>query len=230
LIPNYANIETLRDRSNLLSKKLSQKILIQVEGSTCSGKTTFLNDIKQIIESMAIDCVLIEESASKIIEKNPLIFNDICNHGQNSKIWKNAKTELQQMIVLDQVVQLEKLSTSKIDLALMDRGGASSAFFMDSLVSSEHFKEYEETCRNMSNSAKLVLLLSPLGFLETANFRYQKKYSELTTEYQGIKKYIEKWGIKFTEIHNNERLVRNKIGVAIILYLLNQHGLPNSAP
>jgi hypothetical protein len=201
---------------------ISKKILVQVEGASCSGKSTFAREVKDILNSHRINSAIIEEAACKIFRQNKVLYKQFCSFSPNSKKWKQAKKTFQYEILSEQLSQLMTLPKEGSTVFLMDRGGASTAFHTLPLLSTLNKLNFEEECREITTAASIVFLLSPLGFLETDFHRYQVTYKEVLDESAGIKYFLDKWNIDYIEICTTLRNQRYNIAFNHIVSTLKK--------
>jgi len=231
---NYSNFNALDLREiRELGFKIKRKVLILVEGPTCSGKTTFILDVHNILKEKGITTRIIEEAATKIFKEEPLLLEKLVNFPLKSSRWKAAKLELQKKILFCQLKDLAEFAQdSNSQIALMDRGGASTAYHTLSYLREKEKKLVEEICREITKISKGIIVLSPLGFLKKSSLRYQNSLEDIKAEEKGIKYYLNKWKINYLELISIDRNVRIKSGVEYILKVISssrkQHkGLKN---
>ena len=204
-----------------IADKISKKVLIQVEGATCSGKTSFVADAYAMLRQRKIDAMIIEEAATQILTEDSILFEQLVACPKESEQWKKCKLKLQQKVLSHQVRSLERLAENDTQiLALMDRGGASTAYHTVPLLSEADKKVVERICRETARMSSQIVLLSPIGFLHRDSPRYQKNLDEIRVEYRGIKRYLNKWGLNYIEIPSIKKNARLNIGLRHILPLL----------
>ena len=205
-----------------IAHKISEKVLVQVEGATCSGKSSFVSDIWTKLKQRGIDAMVIEEAATKVLIENDSLLEQLVARPHKSKQWKKSKMELQQKILSHQIESLERFAENDAyAVALMDRGGASTAYHTIPLLSCKDKSMIEEICREMGKMSSQIILLSPLGSLHRNSPRYQKTLEEIKLEHIGIKHFINRWRLNCFEITLLERSARVRIGIKCILALLN---------
>lgn len=214
------NFETvLRDLAQVNLKKAG-KILISVEGATCSGKTTFVLNMYSVLKSMRVPIKVIPEAASEIFKKQPLLLKKL-NGNPSSPSWVTAKVKLQKHILQYQSqAVLEFAADNRYKVAIMDRAGASTAYHTLPYVKEDKFI-IEQICKEITKLSKIVILLCPLGFLEKGMFRYQKSIEEIEKEAMGIKRYLDQWGISYLELKFKNKKSRENEGLKFILNNLN---------
>jgi thymidylate kinase len=206
-----------------IAYKLSGKILVQVEGATCSGKSSFVSDIYAALKREGINVMFIEEAAKKILTENISLLEQLLNCPAKSNQWKKSKIELQQKVLFHQLDSLEQFAENGVyKVALMDRGGASTAYHSIPLLSSKEKGWMEEICREMGKMSSQIILLSPLGFIDKDSPRYQKTLEEIRAEYGGIKHFLNSWELDYLEISSVRRDTRVKKGMKCIFNLLNK--------
>jgi hypothetical protein len=201
---------------------MAKRILLQVEGGTCSGKSTFVKDIGHILNSCGIPSKVVDESARKVFNENPTLFGQLCSLPPDSRGWKQAKKESQLRILSEQISELHKLSYEGSFVSIMDRGGASTAFHGITVLSDLVKPSFEDACKKITKAAHLIFLLPQLGFLYVNSNRYQTMYEDTMSESNGIKWYLDRWKISYVEILPTDRFLRNIIGVYHILKLLQK--------
>jgi thymidylate kinase len=215
------DIQRLRN----IAHKVSGKILVQVEGATCSGKSSFVSDISATLKKKGIEAMIIEEAAEKILTENVDLYEQLITNSNTSEQWKKSKIELQQKVLRHQLENLEQFAENDLySLALMDRGGASTAYHTIPLISGKDKILIERTCREIAKMSNLITFLHPLVFLDKNSVRYQKTLREIRAEYKGIKHYLDRWRLGYLEIASFERKARARIGIKQILALLNDIG------
>ena len=208
-----------------IMNKVSEKVLIQVEGATCSGKTSFVSDLCTMLKQKGIDTMIIEEAATKVLIENKILLEQLVAYPNMSKQWKKSKIELQQKILSHQIESLEQFAENNAHtIAIMDRGGASTAYHTIPLLSGNDKSLIERICREIAKMSSQITLLSPLGFLHKNSPRYQETPEETKTEYKGIKNYLNRWRLSYLEIAPVERNARLRIGIKCIHALLNGMG------
>lgn len=209
--------------------EVSKKNLLQIEGSTLSGKTTFISDLNKKLRQKKLVVLIIEEAAAQVLRKNQQLFRQLVMCDRRSKDWKKAKTTLQQEVLITQVESLEYYAENdNFDIALMDRGGASTAYHMLPFIPDERKVLVEDICKELSKIARLTLFLSPIISLNNYEpsrcngaLRYQKTFREINLEYKGIKFYLNKWKLNFIEISSFRRRARIEAGLRCIFDLLD---------
>ncbi len=205
-----------------MASKISEKVLVQVEGGTSSGKSSFVSDVCKVSKRKGIDVMIIEEAATKILRDNNILLQKLVTHPAKSSQWKKAKIELQQKVLSHQIERLEWFAENNgHTLALMDRGGASTAYHTIPLLSGKDKILVEEICREIGKMSSQIVLLSPLGFLDRNSPRYQKTLEEIRDEYTGVKRYLNRWKLNYHCITSIRRTTRVRIGIRLILSLLN---------
>jgi len=203
-------------------RKVSEKVLVQVEGPTCSGKSSFVLDICATLKRKGIDVMVIEEAATEVLRKTYNLLEQLITHSSNSNQWRKAKIELQQRVLSEQIEGLERFAENdEYMVALMDRGGASTAYHTIPLLSDVEKEFIEGICREIGKMSSRIILLSPLGFLDGDSHRYQKTFEEIEAEDRGIKYYLDRWKLNYLEIPSVRRAIRVRIGIRHILDLLN---------
>lgn len=205
-----------------IASKVSEKVLIQVEGATCSGKTAFVSEVRTMLKRREIDVMIIEEAATKVLIENNTLLEQLTAYPNKSKQWKKSKIELQQKVLSHQIESLEQFAENDAyTVALMDRGGASTACHTISLLLGKDQRLTERICREIAKMSSQIILLSPLGFIHRNSPRYQKTLDEIEVEYRGIKHYLNRWSLNYLEIASVERSARLNIGIKCIVALLN---------
>jgi len=219
LIFSIFNIEKVYE----IAGKVSEKVLIQVEGATCSGKSSFVLDVYTVLKPKGTSLTIIEEAARKVLEeKNNAFFEQLNAYPRNSRQWKKSKIELQQKVLSHQIASLKRFAeNNEYTMALMDRGGASTAYHTIPFLSGKCKSLIEEICREIAKMSSKIILLSPLGFLDGDCLRYQKTLKEIEAEHQGIKHYLTRWKLDYLEIPTVKKAERTRIGIRYILDLPN---------
>lgn len=165
--------------------------------------------------------MIIEEAATEVLKKDNTLFKQLVTYPNESAEWKKCKLELQQKVISHQIESLERFARDDTHtLALMDRGGASTAFHTVPLLSGEDKRIVERICRETASISSQTILLSPVGFLPKDSLRYQKNLDEIRVEYRGIKRYLNKWGVDYIGIASIEKNARLNVGLKHILHLL----------
>lgn len=206
-----------------IAGKVSEKILIQVEGSTCSGKTSFVLDSYATLVRQGVDVLIIEEAAAKILREHNNLLEQLSTPSQKSKHWREAKIELQQRVLSEQIECLEQFAENdQYRVAIMDRGGASTAYHTIPFFSNMEKDFIERICKELAKMGSQILFLSPLGFLDKDSPRYQNTVEEIELEDIGIKYYLDRWSLKYIEITSYPRKIRVNIGVKHILDYLKR--------
>jgi thymidylate kinase len=212
-----------------IGDKLSEKFLVEVEGATCSGKSSFVSDICATLKQRGIRVMVVEEAATKVLMENDNLLEQLLIHPAKSNQWKKSKIRLQQRVLSHQIESLEQFAENDAcNIALMDRGGASTAYHTISLLSGKEKDFSEEICKEIGKMSSQILLLSPLGFLDKNSLRYQKTLEEIKLEYDGIKNYLDKWKLDYLEIPSLSKIIRRRIGIRCILNLLNKKEIHES--
>ncbi len=178
------------------SKALANRRLVQVEGATCSGKSTFVANTRSEFRKKGLNVMVIEEAASKILNENQNLMNQL-EHPANYSCWRKAKKKLQQKVLNLQISSLENFTKSNYEFAVMDRGGASTAYHTVPFLPAGERDLGERICKELSRISSQVILLPELGFFEKTPFRYQKNPQEIKEEFVGIKFYLDRWKIKY---------------------------------
>jgi len=210
------------ERIRKIASKFSEKILIQVEGATCSGKSSFVSDVCTMLKQKGINVMIIEEAATKVFMGSQILLEHLIAYPSESKQWKKSKIELQQKVLFHQMNGLEWfVENNTYKVALMDRGGASTAYHTIPLLSGKEKNLVEEICREVGKMSSQIILLSPLGFLSKNSPRYQKTLEEIEMEYKGIKHFLGSWKLNYFEIASTRRDIRMKKGIKCIFSLLN---------
>lgn len=205
-----------------IARKISEKVLVQVEGATCSGKSSFISGIWTKLKQRGIDSMVIEEAAAKVLTENDSLLEQLAARPHKSKQWIKSKMELQQRVLSHQVESLERFAENDAyTVALMDRGGASTAYHTIPLLSCKDKSVVEKMCKEMARMSSQIILLSPLGFLHRDSPRYQKTLEEIELEHIGIKHVIKRWSLNCFEIPSLERSARVGIGIKCVFALLN---------
>lgn len=205
-----------------IAGKVSEKVLIQIEGATCSGKTSFVSDVCTMLKRRGIDVMIIEEAATKVLIENNILLEELVAYPNKSKQWKKSKIKLQQKVLSHQIESLERFGENdSYTVALMDRGGASTAYHTIFLLLGKDKSLIERVCKEMAKMSSQIMLLSPLGFLHKNSPRYQKTLDEIEEEYRGIKDYLNRWRLNYLEIAPVERSARLNIGIKCIIAFLN---------
>ena len=205
-----------------IANKVSEKFLLQVEGATCSGKSSFVSDAYTVLKRKGINVMIIEEAATKVLIENNTLLKQLITYPTKSDQWKKFKIELQQKVLSHQIEGLERFAENgTYTLAIMDRGGASTAYHTIPLVSGKDKILIEGICREIGKMSSQIFLLSPLGFLDRSSPRYQRTLEEIKVEYKGIKHYLNRWRLNYLGIASVDRTARVKIGTVHILALLN---------
>lgn len=190
-----------------MEKKFADKLLVQIEGATFSGKSTFISDFKKKMKNEKQNIMIIEEAAAIIFKKNPDLFNGLDNHSKTSILWRRNKIMLQEKILIEQLESL-KLFAENDDFrfAIMDRGGASTAYHTLPFLSEKEIL-VEALCKKITKLANKILLFSPLQYfnsvepLVTNSFpRYKGSLREINLEYNGIIYYLDKWKSNFVDV------------------------------
>ena len=202
-----------------LSNQISKKILVQIEGPTCSGKTSFAFDLCLGLVEKGINVMCIEEAAAKVLKENRGIIEQLQSDPGSHK-WNETKLELQRKVISEQLISLSNFAENNdYVIAIMDRGGASTAYHTIPLLSNEVEKEsIQNLCREMAKMAELTLMISSLGFLKRDSLRYQKTINEIGQEAIGIKNYLDGWTIRYLEIPAITRAARLTVGLKYVLY------------
>ena len=205
-----------------MARKVSEKVLVQVEGPTCSGKTSFVSDIYATLKRKGIDVMVIEEAATRVLRETDNLLEQLVSHSSKSNQWRKAKIELQRRVLFEQIEGLERFAENdEYGVALMDRGGASTAYHTIPLLSDKEKEFIEGICREIGKMGSQIILLSPPGFLDRDSSRYQKTFEEVKMENRGIKYYLDRWKLNCLEIPSVRRAIRVRIGIRCILDLLN---------
>jgi len=199
---------------------VSRRILVQVEGATCSGKTSFISDIHTVLRQKGIDIMIIDEAATKVFKENESFLKRLILYHPKSNQWKKTKLKLQEKVLSTQIDMLRQFAKSDFKLAIMDRGGASTAFHTIPLLAVQEDNSIGLICKKITKMARQVVMLSPLDSFQKTSNRYQKTLEEIVEEATGIKRYLEKWKINYFEIVSTERKTRNEIGVRQICSLI----------
>lgn len=206
-----------------IASKISKKVLIQVEGATCSGKSSFVSDVWTALRRRGIDIMIIEEAATKVLTENDNLLKQLISYPKQSEQWKSSKTELQKRVLRHQLESLEGFAENDAyTVALMDRGGASTAYHTIPLLSSRDKNLVEEICREIGQISRQIILLYPLGFLNGNSPRYQKTLEEIRVEHEGIKHLLDSWRLSYLEIASVNRDTRVKKGITCISSLLEE--------
>lgn len=206
-----------------ISHELSGKILVQVEGATCSGKSSFVSDARATLKQKGIDVMVIEEAATKALTENDNLLKHLLTYPAKSSQWKKSKIELQQKVLFHQIDSLKQFAENDAyKVALMDRGGASTAYHTIPLLSSKEKGLMEEMCREMGKLSSQILLLSPLGFIRKDSPRYQKTLKEIKLEYSGIKHFLNSWKLNYLEIASARSSTRVRKGMKCVFNLLSK--------
>lgn len=206
-----------------IASKLSGKVLIQVEGATCSGKSSFVSDICETLKRREMDVMVIEEAATKVLTENANLLKQLLTYPAKSTQWKKSKMELQQKVLSHQIDGLKRFAENgAYKMALMDRGGASTAYHTIPLLSGKEKGLMEEICREMGKMSSQIILLSPLGFIRKNSPRYQKTLEEIKIEYRRIKHFLNSWKLNYLEIASVRRDTRVKKGIRCIFNLPNK--------
>lgn len=205
-----------------IAYKISKKVLVQVEGATCSGKSLFVSDIWAALKRRGINALIIEEAATKVLTENDNLLEQLIAHPPKSKQWRKSKIELQQKVLSHQIESLERFAENDAyTIALMDRGGVSTAYHTIPLLSDKEKNLIEGICREIGKMSSQIILLSPLGFLYRNSPRYQKTLEEIEVEHRNIKHFLNRWKLNYLEIASVDRGTRIRIGIKCILDLLN---------
>jgi hypothetical protein len=224
--PHGLDVRCLDQRKiDQAASAISKKVLVQVEGATCSGKTSLILDVHRILDQKGISAMILEEAATTVFKENKGILMKLCTCATNSSEWIETKEELQGKVLLEQICSLERFAADNYyAVALMDRGGASTAFHTLPFVLNKKKNSVEKICQKMSNLAQEVILLHPLGFLQKDATRYQQNYSEVLCEADGIRSFLDKWKIRFSEISLNDRFERARIAAKLITERSHKRG------
>ena len=210
-----------RKKIHRLSSQLEKKTLIQIEGPTCSGKTSFVLGLCKELTGNGIKVMHIEEAATKVFKASKNILEQLQSDPESNQ-WSKAKLELQQRVISEQLASLKSFAeNNEYVIAIMDRGGASTAYHTIPLLSNEEKESIKNLCRDIGKMATLTIMLSPLGFLKHDSPRYQKTINEIEEEAIGIKNYLDRWEIRYLEIPPDSRAVRLTVGLKYILDELN---------
>lgn len=204
-----------------IANKVSAKVLVQVEGATCSGKSSLVSQVYGMLKRNGIDVMVIQEAATRIFRERENLLKQLITHSAKSNQWRKTKIKLQQRVLSEQIDGLERFAENdNYEIALMDRGGASTAYHTIPLLSDKEKDLVEEICAQIAKMSTQTLLLSPLGFLQQKPNRYQKTLDEIENEAEGIKYYLTKWKLDYLEISSSQSSIRAKIGVEHILDFL----------
>lgn len=205
-----------------IANKVSAKVLVQVEGATCSGKSSLVSQVYGMLKRKGIAVTVIQEAATRIFRENENLLKQLFAHSTKSNQWRKTKAKLQQRVLSEQIDGLEQFAEDdNCRIALMDRGGASTAYHTIPLFSEKEKDFAEEICKEIAKMSSQILLLSPLGFLQRNPYRYQKTFEEIENEAKGIKYYLTKWKLDYLEIPPFCSSIRAEIGVRHILNFLN---------
>jgi thymidylate kinase len=203
--------------------KASNKILVQVEGPTSSGKSSFISDLYEKLQLRNISVTIIEEAATKILKESDWLLEQLHSQPTASNQWTRAKILLQKRVLHQQMKDLEWFAKNdEHKVALMDRGGASTAYHTIPLLQDARRSVVEEKCRKIGEMSSQIILLSHLGFISTNSIRYQKTIQEIEEEARGIKHYLDKWKLNYIEIGSDRQADRIRIGSRHVLSLLEQ--------
>ena len=206
-----------------LASKVSEKVLVQVEGATCSGKSSFVLDTYRVLKRKGIDAMTIEEAAAKVLIENNSLLIELTAHPTSSKQWEKSKMKLQKKVLSHQLEALERFAENDVStVAIMDRGGASTAYHTIPVLSDNEKELVEGICREIGRMSSHIILLSPIGFLDRSSPRYQKTLEEIELEYRGIRSYLDKWKLDYSEITSARRDTRVRTGIRYITALLDK--------
>ncbi len=204
---------------------------MQVEGATCSGKSSIASGLHLILKRRGVKADLIEEAATKVFGENQVLIERLVVNrarGLDSE-WKRCKTKLQEMVLSQQLAGLELFAQNNShNVGIMDRGGASTAFHTLPFVPDPEREMVEKACREISRMATRTILLSTLGFLQQGPFRYQETLKELADEAVGIRQYLDTWGIDYVAIRSRDRVARARKVVQITDDLLERYHVTHS--
>lgn len=200
--------------------KLSKKSLVQIEGATCSGKTTFVLGVSKILEQKGFKVMVIEEAARLVLIRNRDLLEQLVKHRPNSKCWRIAKINLQQKILAMQLDHLERFGDAdNFEIALMDRGGASTFFHMSPLLSDCALSSFENVCKKITQMSDLVILLPQLGVFQHDSFRFQRNLDEVLDEFFAIKYFLDICDVNYLELPSSVADVQAHLGFQHILQL-----------
>lgn len=198
---NHTNlIKQYYDRISKIQNNVDN-FMIQVEGSTCSGKTTLIKDVSDFLKKRGCCVEIIEEAATKVFVRNKSLFQILVKYSEKSERWIKVKKNLQRKILVQRCEDIiQFLKRDYCDVLLVDRGGASIAYHTIPFLSVNESLIVENLCRKISNMSAMTFFLENLGFLNYDTLRYQKTLYEIVLEENGIKKYLQKWKIPFTSL------------------------------
>jgi len=126
--------------------------------------------------------------------------------------------KLQQKVLETQIECLERFAEEdNFEIALMDRGGASTLFHTAPLLPDREKRSLEKVCREITMMSDQIILLPHLGFLQQDSFRYQSNLEEIEDEFTGIKHCLDKWKVSYLEIPRTQSDIQAKIVVQYIL-------------
>jgi thymidylate kinase len=199
---------------------LSGRVLIEIEGTTCSGKSTFVQDLLEVIREWGIDVMTIDDCGTSVLSRDQDLLKQLTVNDAISAEWKKAKLELQEKVLLEQIDGLRRFAENeRCMIALMDRGGASTAYHTIPFLSNLEKETICIICKEIAKMSNQTHLLTSLGFLQSGSSRYQKTMKETKTEERGIKQYLNKWNVNYYEINSTQRLDRINLGIQLILGL-----------
>lgn len=116
-----------------------------------------------------------------------------------------------------QIEDLERFAENdNYEIALMNRGGASTAYHTASLLIDRKKNFVMMMCREISKMSSQIIVLHQLGFLQRNSFRFQKSFEEIECEISGIKCYLDKWKLNYLEIPYLQRASHSRIAVKYI--------------
>ena len=163
--------------------------------------------------------MVIEDCATKAFRDTPILLDQLVTTSRKSQKWKKTKLALQERVLLYQIEGLKRFAGSKFSMALMDRGGASTAYHTLPLLTSNNKEAVEATCEEIARMGQIIFF-SSLGILEKDS-RYQKTLREISAEHRGIKHYLNRWKMNYLEINPIQKAERLKIGTLAVLDLAN---------
>jgi len=226
---NYHNLIKLNlSELRQIGLEIAGKVLMSIEGPTCSGKTNFISDTVISLRKVGIVAKVIDEAATKILEKDPILCKKLNHYPLESNSWRRSKLELQKKILTRQVKDLEEFAkNSDYQIAIMDRSGASTAYHTLPYVKKEERSTVEKICKWATKMSSGVILLSPLGFLDKNSVRYQNSFEEIKAEQEGIEYYLNRWVIDYLKLASTNKNIRMENGLEYILKTLKGIFLKN---